>query len=202
MRSWTSLTLPLAFLAFPVPALAAPADESPTYGPVLPAAAAAAQTAPDAADEASADGAAQAPAAAGGDAQDLAKQLSNPITSLISVPFQWNLDFGAGPDGDGVKSTLNIQPVVPLGITPKWNMIVRTILPVIYQDEVAPLGGDQFRARRRDPKLLLLAQGNRAERNRLGRGACLPLSERHRPVPRGRKMGRRANRRAAEADGE
>ena len=46
MRSRTSLTLPLAFLAFPVPALAVPADESPTYGPVLPAAAVSAQEAP------------------------------------------------------------------------------------------------------------------------------------------------------------
>jgi hypothetical protein len=67
---------------------------------------------------------------------DLAKQLSNPISNLISVPFQMNVDFGAGPDGDGVQYKLNMQPVVPLSISRKWNLITRWILPAISQHDV------------------------------------------------------------------
>jgi hypothetical protein len=70
---------------------------------------------------------------------DLAKQLSNPVADLISVPFQGNLDFGLGP-GDGSKFTLNIQPVIPIGLNDDWNVISRTILPVIDQQGIA-LGG-------------------------------------------------------------
>lgn len=86
---------------------------------------------------------APAPAAAGTDqAADLAKQLNNPISSLISVPFQANWDFGFG-DGEGQKFTLNIQPVVPISISEDWNVIVRTILPVIDQNGIYPGTGSQ-----------------------------------------------------------
>jgi hypothetical protein len=66
-------------------------------------------------------------------------KLSNPVANLISVPVQSNLDFGVGP-GDGTKWTTNIQPVIPFGINDDWNVISRTILPVIDQQGIA-LGG-------------------------------------------------------------
>jgi len=75
-------------------------------------------------------------------ADELAKKLSNPVASLVSAPFQSNIDFGAGPDGDGVKYTLNIQPVIPISINEDWNLISRTILPYVYQSDIVNDGGN------------------------------------------------------------
>jgi hypothetical protein len=70
------------------------------------------------------------------EADELAKKLNNPISSLISVPFQANEDWGFGPSGNGYKFTLNIQPVVPISISKDWNLIVRTILPIVSQHDL------------------------------------------------------------------
>ncbi len=83
-----------------------------------------------------------AASAAAQDATELARQLSNPIASLISVPLQFNYDDGFGSDGD--KFTLNVQPVIPVSISEDWNMISRTIIPVISQDDIFPGAGNQF----------------------------------------------------------
>ena len=74
---------------------------------------------------------------------DLAKKLSNPVASMISVPFQFNYDRGFGPE-DGNRETLNIQPVVPISLNDDWNLISRTIMPVIWQDDIAGPSGHQF----------------------------------------------------------
>lgn len=76
-------------------------------------------------------------------ADELAKQLSNPIASLTSVPMQLNYDEGYGPDGNGSRITLNIQPVIPVSIGNDWNMISRTIVPLISQEDVFAGTGSQ-----------------------------------------------------------
>jgi hypothetical protein len=77
------------------------------------------------------------------EAAELAKKLTNPVASLISVPFQSNFDFNMGPGDDGWKYQLNFQPVIPISLGPDWNVISRTILPVIYQDDAIIPGESQ-----------------------------------------------------------
>ena len=74
---------------------------------------------------------------------ELAQQLSNPIADLISVPIQMNYDRDIGVD-DGSKLQANIQPVIPFSMNEEWNLISRTILPVIYQEDIFFDSGSQF----------------------------------------------------------
>ena len=84
-----------------------------------------------------------APAPASADAEALAKQLANPIAALISVPFQLNYDQDIGPEDDGDRWQLNFQPVIPISVNEDWNLISRTILPVVAQDDIFPGAGSQ-----------------------------------------------------------
>ncbi len=87
---------------------------------------------------------AQEKAASGeGDAQALADKLSNPVASMISLPFQNNTDWGIG-NYNGSRNTLNIQPVVPFKLSSSLNLITRYIVPVIDQRDVTGAGTHQF----------------------------------------------------------
>lgn len=67
----------------------------------------------------------------------LAKKLQNPIGDLYSFPFQNNTNFNYGPH-DGTQDILNIQPVIPIHVNADWNVITRTILPLIWQPSLQP----------------------------------------------------------------
>lgn len=73
----------------------------------------------------------------------LAMQLSNPVAALISVPMQLNYDTDLGPGDDGDRWLLNVQPVIPFDLNDQWNLISRTILPVVRQSDIFPRSGTQ-----------------------------------------------------------
>ena len=66
-------------------------------------------------------------------AAELAKKLSNPVASLISVPLQYNYDTYGGTNDGASASRLVIQPVVPFSLNEYWNLITRSIIPLIDQ---------------------------------------------------------------------
>ena len=66
--------------------------------------------------------------------EDLQKASQNPIADLVSVPFQSNTNFNAGPF-NRTQEVLNIQPVVPMHLGDNWNVISRTIIPLISQPD-------------------------------------------------------------------
>jgi hypothetical protein len=70
-------------------------------------------------------------------AEELAKLAQNPVGNLISLPFQNNTNLNFGPE-KGTQNILNIQPVIPIEVTPDWNVITRTILPVIWNPSLGP----------------------------------------------------------------
>ncbi|RZK68229.1 MAG: hypothetical protein EOO95_00350 [Pedobacter sp.] len=86
---------------------------------------------------------AQEPEKAGTSAQELADKLANPVSSLISVPLQNNINYGIG-SYNGVKYTLNIQPVIPFKINDNLNLITRSILPVVDQRNITGLNAHEF----------------------------------------------------------
>ncbi len=92
------------------------------------------------------------PALAEMSAEELAKLAQNPVGNLISVPFQNNTNFNVGPE-NGTQNILNIQPVIPISVNEDWNVITRTIMPLIWQpgfvagqDTEFGLGDIQFNA--------------------------------------------------------
>ncbi len=77
------------------------------------------------------------PAGAQENATELAKKTQNPVADLISVPFQSNFYFNAGSK-DATVYVLNVQPVIPFRLTEDWNLITRTIVPIINQPSLFP----------------------------------------------------------------
>jgi hypothetical protein len=69
--------------------------------------------------------------------EELARAAQNPVASMISLPFQNNTNFNFGPQ-DKTQNILNIQPVWPFALNDKWNLITRTIVPVVSQPATAP----------------------------------------------------------------
>lgn len=67
---------------------------------------------------------------------EIAKKLVNPVASAMSFPFINNLDFCLGPSKHGIRYTMNFQPLLPFKLNEHWNLISRTIAPVVHQSDV------------------------------------------------------------------
>lgn len=78
------------------------------------------------------------------DTEALAKKLSNPVASLVSVPFQYNYDHDIGPVQGGTQNYVKFQPVIPISLNSDWNLILRSITPIMDQNEIFPGAGHQF----------------------------------------------------------
>jgi hypothetical protein len=74
---------------------------------------------------------------AGASSEALAKASQNPVADMISVPIQNNMNFGFGPESK-MQNIMNIQPVIPFSLNKDWNLITRTIMPIVWQPELAP----------------------------------------------------------------
>ena len=75
--------------------------------------------------------------------EEIAKAAQNPIAAMISLPLQYNYDQNIGPLEDGHKNYVNVQPVIPFSLNEDWNLISRTIVPVIWQSDLFPGAGSQ-----------------------------------------------------------
>lgn len=87
-----------------------------------------------------------APARAADDPNDaaaLARAVQNPVANMSSLPFQNNTNLDAGPRKH-TQNILNIQPVVPFALSSDWNVITRTVLPVMSQPGMMPGQGTTF----------------------------------------------------------
>jgi hypothetical protein len=79
--------------------------------------------------------------------EELAKAAQNPVANMISIPVQSNFNFDYGQDRDKSQIVTDVQPVIPLSLNKEWNLITRTIVPVIYTEFPAyqtGLGNVQF----------------------------------------------------------
>ena len=66
---------------------------------------------------------------------EISKELSNPVSSLYIFPFEYDFDGDVGPNY-GKRNTLNIQPVIPVNLGKDWKVIIRTIIPLIQQNDI------------------------------------------------------------------
>jgi hypothetical protein len=76
--------------------------------------------------------------------EDLALKLANPVANMVSIPIQANYDQNIGPEDEGSIWRINVQPVIPFELNEEWNLITRTILPIIDQSDIPQKGSGKF----------------------------------------------------------
>ena len=126
-------------------------------------------------------------------ASDLAKKLQNPIGDLYSFPFQGNTNFGVGPHSC-TQEILNVQPVIPFHVSDDWNIITRTILPLVWNPDMSPLPSSAFGTA---PTTFsaFLSPRNPTNGWLWGVGPVVQIPDRHFAHARLQRLGRRRHRR-------
>lgn len=79
--------------------------------------------------------------AAAHDVDELARKVSNPVAYMISIPIHADFDFGDWPEGESHNYLVDVEPVIPFRLSPRWNMISHTDFPIGYRNPVGSQGG-------------------------------------------------------------
>ncbi|MFD2167547.1 transporter [Thalassotalea euphylliae] len=77
------------------------------------------------------------------DSKSLAQEIANPLTTMVIVPIQYEYNDNIGPEDEGSRHNLFVQPIIPFEVNDEWNLITRTIVPFIDQQDIFPGAGDQ-----------------------------------------------------------
>ena len=133
-------------------------------------------------------------------AAELAKKLSNPVASLISVPVQYNRDEYGGANDGATVSRVIFQPVIPFSLNEDWNLITRTLIPLVDQQDFPVCRAERIGSRRHNLQPVLFAKVADCWRLDLGSGAGPAAADCQRGRTRHRKVGHRADGGGAEAD--
>lgn len=83
------------------------------------------------------------PIAAETEDQAIVRKLANPISSLIQIPVDFSFDSNLGVDDEGERAVMTIKPVIPFSISENWNVISRTVLPIVSLDNAIPGSGSE-----------------------------------------------------------
>ena len=75
--------------------------------------------------------------------EEIALAAQNPVAAMVSLPLQYNYDQKIGPLENGHKNYVNVQPVIPFSLNEDWNLISRTIVPLVWQADIFPRSGSQ-----------------------------------------------------------
>lgn len=78
-------------------------------------------------------------------AEDVAKQLTDPIADMVSIPVQWDWSQKTGMNGQGHAQTLTVQPVLPFNLPDSDQLIFRPIITAEFQSSVNGFSGYGFR---------------------------------------------------------
>lgn len=75
--------------------------------------------------------------------RELARKMQNPVSDRISFSFEDRINFGVGLNDD-VQNILNVRSLYSFNLGDEWNLVNRTIVPVVDQPEPVSGSGDQF----------------------------------------------------------